>query len=277
MSRYLRKMWFAFTQAKLVFLLIIGAFYYSFYHYPDELANPVGVWVILAMFFVLSAILTWGIKIKGIDREGYEVFLLHPHTHAILALMCIMTVLLILSMILFGDEVLSKINPSEEIDYNYPFLFVAFFAGTLGGCLGVFQRLSISDADQEAKLESLFSEQVKGKVMAFHQRLVSQVYLSIAVGGILGVVGIILCHALGEFASGGGFLDKLLPTLSAPEQIGVRFIQWLELRPEDILDFSKALVVAFLSGYSERMIHSVLATLGDKVESLASELDHNKN
>ena len=225
-------------------------------------------------------------------KDGSDI--LHPRTHAIMSL-------LYLSIISIG---LAIHTVSVETDSpSPPFAWMAFFIGTLGAALGALQRLDVSDGNANMLLENLGKVKNQGSgqgdkdndakpgenefvtiavnknaqdnttdkiilnrdlSLKYHSRLVQQIYLSIAIGGILGVFGLIVITALPQSVS------SLLPVFSSDSSAS-NLSNWLMMRPQTNSDYSKAVLICIVFGYSQRLSGSILNKLEQSAEQIIGD------
>ena len=253
-----------------------------------------------AIFILLAGI----VFVYGHDpyRKDHSK-ILHPRTHATMLLLFLTVIAIILAIETVSVstdsksaspvEKVSEPTSSGEIDSESadnesapPFIWMAFFIGTLGAALGALQRLDVSDAEANLLLENLgkieqsedkkvtilrtliADESEKNQVivdrdssMKFHDRLVQQIYISVAIGGILGVFGLIVITALPEITK------SLLPEFT-DKNTATNLSKWLTLRPSDNVDYSLAVLFCIVFGYSQRLSKSVLNRLEHTAEEL---------
>lgn len=216
----------------------------------------------------------------------------HPRTHATLALL-IITIFAVPIILL-------------TIEKDPPFIFMAFFIGIMGAALGVLQRLDfqsieanllfqnlpkilenakgedalvditttqkrVAIVDHTTKEKRLLSTQVQAdpeQSFKLHQSIVQQIYISISIGGILGVFGLIVMTAFNHL--------PLLPEFSIDSQTicdtikksdctaVLSFDLWVQLKP---INYGYALFVCILFGYAQRLSSSIL----NRAEDIAGE------
>jgi len=127
-------------------------------------------------------------------------------------------------------------------------MFFALLAGALGAEVSIIRRVpKLKDAEVSALVGSwwsLFIPLLAGSVMAFF------LYLAFMAGILTGDAG------------GGLFTSNLFPTFKTPEVEGLLNLHMvLGIRPASIKDFGKLVAWCFLSGYSERLVPSLLQSL----------------
>jgi hypothetical protein len=153
--------------------------------------------------------------------------------------------LAITALISFGSftAVLAAAKLQKDIDV----LMVVFCAGSVGAVVNNYFRIA----------------QISTKLQTFEQALENpsvtiQLYVSPLISGILGFV------AYGLFVTGllGG---KLFPTFTHLDD-GYHSITCLlsDVSPASNVDAAKAIVWAFIAGFSERFIPNVLGRLADE-------------
>ncbi len=98
----------------------------------------------------------------------------------------------------------------------------------------------------------------------FHSQLVQRIYISVGIGGFLGVMGLIFCHGFVDFFQLIK-LKALLPSFTTGDGSLHAFLQ---IRPETSLDYSKAIFWCFLFGYSERLFRSILSRVEERAEDI---------
>jgi hypothetical protein len=130
------------------------------------------------------------------------------------------------------------------------FLF-AMLSGALGAEISIIRRSpSMTDGEVGALVKSWWSVVIPlltGAVMA------GFLYIAFMAGILTGDGG------------GGLFTSNLFPSFTTPhatDSLNLRVV--LEIRPVSVKDFGKLIVWCFLSGYSERLIPGLLASLEER-------------
>lgn len=133
-------------------------------------------------------------------------------------------------------------------------VIVVFLAGAVGAVVNNYYRLAkLSAADKAA------AAQVDGKVLAL------QMYVSPLIAGILAFVLYGLCLS-------GLLAGALFPKFTNTDLPYKDFSSLLTtLAPEKNIDTAKAILWAFIAGFSERLIPNVLDRLVAKAEALKGE------
>ena len=127
-------------------------------------------------------------------------------------------------------------------------MFFALIAGAIGAEVSIIRRMPrLKDADVKALISSWWSLLVPlmaGGLMA------GFLYMSFMAGILTGDGG------------GGLFTSNLFPTFVAPKSKAPLDLHMvLSIRPNSIQDFGKLVAWCFLSGYSERLVPSLLDSL----------------
>jgi len=133
-------------------------------------------------------------------------------------------------------------------------VIVVFLAGAVGAVVNNYYRLAkLSAADKAA------AAQVDGKVLAL------QIYVSPLIAGILAFVMYGLCLS-------GLLAGALFPQFTNTELPYKGLSDLLTtLAPKTNIDTAKAILWAFIAGFSERLIPNVLDRLVAKAEALKGE------
>ena len=127
-------------------------------------------------------------------------------------------------------------------------MFFALVAGAIGAEVSIIRRMPrLKDAEVKSLISSWWSLLVPllaGGLMA------GFIYMAFMAGILTGDGG------------GGLFTSNLFPTFVAPNaDTPLNFQMVLEIRPKTIQDFGKLVAWCFLSGYSERLVPSLLESL----------------
>jgi hypothetical protein len=130
------------------------------------------------------------------------------------------------------------------------FLLV-FCAGSVGAVINNYYRLAKLSAADKAVVDSL-----DGTVFAM------QIYVSVLIAGVLGFV------MYGLFLS-GMLQGDLFPKFSRTEDPFKDIFTFLDtVEPAQNIDTAKAIVWAFIAGFSERLVPNVLDRLVDQASAL---------
>ena len=228
----------------------------------------------VAVVFLLAAMVLVYV-LDPYRKDGSDI--LHPRTHATL-------ILLYLTVIAIGLAI--QTVTAQTGTATPPFIWMAYFIGTLGAALGALQRLDVSDTDVNLLLENIgklkkdkstyvtiVASKAKGQSesqdisinreqgLKFHARLVQQIYISVAIGGILGVFGLIVISSI------PGLFKSIWPVLSSNADAS-NLSDWLKLRPQSTVDYGKAVLLCIVFGYSQRLSRSVLNRLEETADDL---------
>jgi len=129
-------------------------------------------------------------------------------------------------------------------------LLVIFFAGSIGSVINNYFRLSKISLNPEA-----VRNEIDKPVVTI------QMYVSLFISGVLGFV------AYGLFLS-GMLQGEMFPTfMELDEEYSTLKDLLEEVAPKQNIDAAKAIIWAFIAGFSERFIPNVLDTLVAKAES----------
>jgi hypothetical protein len=144
------------------------------------------------------------------------------------------------ALLAFGGFTLVFI--SARLDNGIDIGALVFVAGSVGAVVNNYYRLAKISADQTTAQASRVNSVV----------IIMQFYVSFLISGALGVVMYILC--LSNFLDGALFPDFESAT-NVYSGIGA-LLQ--DVRPATNLDAAKAILWAFLAGFSERFIPNIL-------------------
>ncbi len=131
-------------------------------------------------------------------------------------------------------------------------MFFALIAGAIGAVVSIIRRMPrLKDEDMESLVSSwwnLLVPLMAGSLMA------GFIYMAFMAGILTGDSG------------GGLFTSNLFPTFVAPRaapdsETALNLHMVLGIRPKTVQDFGKLVAWCFLSGYSERLVPSLLASL----------------
>lgn len=278
-QRIISANWNLFALVLIVLLTLLGLV--ELQRGADIFSKQSNLGVVAVVFLLAGMGLAYALD--PYRKDGSDI--LHPRTHAT---MC----LLYLTVIAIGLAI--RTVSLETGAVSPPFVWMAFFIGTLGAALGALQRLDVTDGNANMLLENLgkvknqnadqFGEQNSEFVtipvnkntdknttnsiilnrdlsLKYHSRLVQQVYLSIAIGGILGVFGLIVITAFPDP------LTSILPAFSADSDSS-NLTSWLMMRPQTDADYSKAVLICIVFGYSQRLSRSILNKLEQSSEQI---------
>jgi len=128
---------------------------------------------------------------------------------------------------------------------------LVIFAGAVGSVVNNYYRLAkLSEADKAA------AEQLESSVLTL------QIYVSLLISGILGLVMYGLCMT-------GLLAGQLFPQFSGTDSAYRNMVSFLtDVFPTTNLDTGKVLIWSFIAGFSERLIPNVLDRLASQAEAL---------
>lgn len=152
------------------------------------------------------------------------------------------------ALVAFGGLVLVLLLAS--LGYQLNVMFAVFFCGAVGAVVNNYFRLA-----------KISASKVSMELALANPAVTIQMWVSLLLSGILGFV------AFGLFLS-GIVQGPLFPKFSALEGGYANLTNFLgSVAPEKNHDVAKALVWAFVSGFSERFIPSVLDAIVDKAQA----------
>jgi hypothetical protein len=133
-------------------------------------------------------------------------------------------------------------------------MFVILFAGTVGAVVNNYYRLARLSAAENGVLA-----QLDNKVITL------QIYVSMLIAGILGFVMYGLCVS--------GLLEGVLFPKFTNANLPYEGMQRLltSLTPKENIDTAKAILWAFIAGFSERLIPNILDRMVARAEVLESK------
>jgi hypothetical protein len=131
---------------------------------------------------------------------------------------------------------------------------IVIFAGAVGAVVNNYYRLSkLSEADKAS------AARLKSSVLTM------QIYVSMLISGILGLVMYGLCMT-------GLLAGQLFPQFSGTDKVYDSMFGFLtEVVPATNLDAGKVLIWSFIAGFSERLIPNVLDRLASQAAALRSQ------
>ena len=131
---------------------------------------------------------------------------------------------------------------------------IVIFAGAVGAVVNNYYRLSkLSEADKAS------AARLKSSVLTM------QIYVSMLISGILGLVMYGLCMT-------GLLAGQLFPEFTGTEKVYDSMFGFLtEVVPATNLDAGKVLIWSFIAGFSERLIPNVLDRLASQAAALRGQ------
>jgi hypothetical protein len=151
-----------------------------------------------------------------------------------------------LSTIIFIGLLLCWLGENRYFD---SLLLLVFLAGTLGGVITTYLRLR--------NIKSYFSEIQAPSASDQLENILAiiQVHVSPIVAGVFGVIFYALCAS-------GVIAGSLFPNFNNMEKEYTNLIEFFDcLKPLTKQDTAKALIWAFIAGFSERLVPNILDRL----------------
>lgn len=172
---------------------------------------------------------------------------LHVRTHATLCL-----------LLVIGAGITIGVLHLNLASSALPFILFAFLLGILGSTLGVYDRVNGRSAlPGGANYEAELQHMTKTNVDCLHSQVVQQVYVSIFIGGLFGVIGLVVATIIPG-----------VDMVPFSKQQGITLQDWLLMRPNNLQSYSLLVLLCLLFGYSERLVKSILSNLENVLESL---------